>query len=313
VSRLRSAAGATLAASLLTAALAAERQRPTPSSADLVELDVVVLDRQDQPVGDLRQEDFRIKEDGRAVDVKTFVHVTALGSTEPDDARVVTLLLDDVGVPTTGTSAMRAIAQVVLSPAGRGDELSVVRLSSRSDEAFGDYDTARDRIAGYRGGIVPFSSRDTPETVLKVVTKIAQQLEPIEHRRKVIICVGLGPVCDVEEPSLRGNSVPWPRWVEALGAAARANVSLYSVDPTGLRQRSGARGFGLIAVTGGERFANFASSNDLVHAVNAIWSDASHYYLLGYWPSNDSRELHTIDVSVARKDVHVRVRRRRGA
>jgi hypothetical protein len=218
-----------------------------------------------------------------------------------------------VGVPITGTSAMHAIAQVVLSPAGQGDELSVVRLSNRSDEAFGDYSTARDRIAGYRGGIVPFSSRDTPETVLNAVTKIARQLEPIEHRRKVIICVGLGSVCDIEEPSPRGNSVPWPRWVEALGAASRANVSLYSVDPTGLRQRSGARAAGLITLTGGARFANFATSNDLLHAVNAIWSDASHYYLLGYWPSNDSRELHAIDVSISRKDVHVSVRRRRGA
>jgi len=292
----------------LAAVLTAQRTPPAPSSGDLVELDVVVLDKYEQPVAGLRREDFQIKEDGRAVDVKTFMHVNALGSLQPDDARVVTLLMDDVGVGITGTSAMQAIAQVLLSPLGRGDELSVVRLSSGSDEAFGDFMTARDRIAGYRGGIVPFSRRDTPESVLKAVTKISTQLEAVEHRRKAIICLGLSAVCDVEDPPLGAHSVLWPHWVAALGAAARANVSVYAVDPTGLTQRSGARGIGLVKLTGGERFAN---SNDFIRAADAIWRESSRYYLVGYWPSAGRRELHHIDVKVARKDVHLRVRRTR--
>jgi VWFA-related protein len=287
----------------------AQRSAPAPTSADLVELDIVVLDRLDQPVSGLRQEDFRIKEDGRAVDVKTFAYVAALGSLQPDDARSVTLLLDDVGVTITGTSAMQAIAQVVLSPAQRGDEIAVVRLSSRSDEAFGDIGTARDRIGGYRGGMVPFSRRDTPETVLRAVAKISRALEAVEHRRKVIICVGLPVVCDPEEPLLAGTSVLWPHWVTALTAAARANVSVYCLDPTGLNQRATSRGVGLVRLTGGELFTN---SNDFVSATHAIWRDAGRYYLLGYWPSASKRELHSVDVSVARKDVHLRVRQRRG-
>jgi VWFA-related protein len=298
-----------VASCVLVATLAAQRTPPPDaSSGDLVELDVVVLDKDEHPVGGLRQEDFQIKEDGRAVDLKTFSQVTALGSLEPDDARVVALLMDDVGVSITGTSAMQAIAQVLLSPLGRGDELSVVRLSSRSDEAFGDLNTARDRIAGYRGGMVPFSYRDTPETVLKAVTKISKQLESLEHRRKVIICLGMSAVCDVEDPPLGAHSVLWPHWVAAIGAAARANVSVYAVDPTGLNQRSGARGIGLVKLTGGERFAN---SNDFTRAADALWREASRYYLVGYWPTGGSRELHSIDVKVARKDVHLRVRHTR--
>lgn len=296
------------ASCILGATLLAQRTPPAASSADLVELDIVVLDRDEHPVAGLRQEDFQIKEDGRLVDVKTFSHVTALGSLEPDDARVVSLLMDDVGVSITGTSAMQAIAQVLLSPIGRGDELSVVRLSSRADEAFGDFNTARDRIAGYRGGMVPFSNRDTPETVLKAVAKISQQLEAMEHRRKVIICLGMSAVCDVEDPPLGAHSVLWPHWVAAIGAAARANVSVYAVDPTGLNQRSGARGIGLVKLTGGERFAN---SNDFMRAADALWREASRYYLVGYWPAGGKRELHSIDVKVARKDVHLRFRRTR--
>jgi VWFA-related protein len=299
-----------VAAAFAVAALVASAQRPqpAPSAADLIELDVVALDRHDQPVTDLRLEDFTIKEDGRVVDVKTFSQVTALGSTQPDDGRVVTLLMDDIGVPITGTSPMQAIAPVVLSPIGQGDEVSVVRLSSRSDEAFGDVSTARERIGGYRGGAVPFSTRDTPETVLKAVARISQQLEPLDHRRKVILCLGLPSVCDVGEPSLGGTSVLWPSWVAAISAAARANVSVYCVDPTGVSGGSRVFGDGLVRLTGGEIFAH---ANNFAPAAEAIWREAGHYYLLGYWPAASTRDLHSIDVNVTRKGVHVHARQRR--
>jgi len=65
---------------LLHTAPSAQRSAPAPASADLVELDIVVLDREEHPVAGLRQEDFQIKEDGHLVDVKTFSHVTALGT-----------------------------------------------------------------------------------------------------------------------------------------------------------------------------------------------------------------------------------------
>jgi hypothetical protein len=234
--------------------------------------------------------------------------VTALGSTRPDDGRVVVLLMDDIGVPVTGTSPMQQIAPVVLSPTGDGDEVSVVRLSSRADEAFGDIRTARDRIGGYRGGAVPFSRRDTPETVLKAVAKISQQLESIDHRRKVILCLGLPSVCDVSEPALGGTSVIWPAWVAAIGSAARANVSVYCVDPTGARGGLNSSSNGLVQITGGRIFAH---ENDFLPAANAIWREAGHYYLLGYWPAVSKRDLRSIDVTVTRKDVRVRGRQRR--
>jgi VWFA-related protein len=295
-----------LALCLLGAAPVAQRPPPDPG---LVELDVVALDRDGQPISDLRQDELQIKENGHAVDIRTFDYVAALGSLAPDDARIVSLLMDDVGVGITGTSAMQQIAQALLSPLGRGDELSVVRLSRDKDEAFGDLNTARDRIAGYRGGIVPFSLRDTPETVLKAVARIAKQLEAVDHRRKAIICLGLTAVCDVEEPPLGPNSVLWPHWVAAIGAAARANVSVYTVDPSGLNQRARVTGIGLVRLTGGERFAN---SNDFMRAADAIWRESSRYYLVGYWPPpGSSRALQSIDVKVMRKDVHLRVRRSR--
>src|SRR5712691_4983482 len=60
-----------VAGCLLGAAPAAQRTRPA-SSGDLVELDVVALDRQHLPVAGFRQEESQIKEDGRVVDVDRF-------------------------------------------------------------------------------------------------------------------------------------------------------------------------------------------------------------------------------------------------
>jgi VWFA-related protein len=292
---------------LLAATVSAQRQKAAPM-VDLVELDVIALDRHDQPITDLRREDFTVKEDGRGVELKTFSSVTALGSSAPDDGRVVVLLMDDIGVPISGTSPMRQIAPVVLSPIGDGDEVSVVRLANRTDEAFGDIGTARDRIDGYRGGAVPFSMRDAQETVLKAIAKIARQLEPIDQRRKVVLCLGLPYVCDVGEPRLGSTSLIWPAWAAAISAAARANVSVYCVDPTGARGGLQVSSGGLVELTGGKVFAH---ENDFSLAAKAIWREAGHYYLLGYWPAASKRELHEIDVSVARKGVRVRARQRR--
>ena len=209
-----------LALCVLGPVVVAQRKGPpTAQDGELVELDIVALDKHQQTVSDLRQDEFQIKENGRPVEIKTFEYVVALGSLQPDDARVVSLLMDDVGVGITGTSAMQQIAHALLSPLGRGDELSVVRLSRDADEAFGDFSTASDRIASYRGGMVPFSRRDTPETVLKTVAKISKQLEAVDHRRKAIICLGVTAVCDVEDPPLGAHSVLWPHWVAAIGAA----------------------------------------------------------------------------------------------
>ena len=297
-------------AAVLAVTVSAQRQRqpPAPGANDLIEVDVVALDRHDQPITDLRREDFTVKEDGRGVELKTFSSVAALGSSGPDDGRVVVLLMDDIGVPVTGTSPMQQIAPIVLSPIGDGDEVSVVRLASRTDEAFGDVRTARDRIDGYRGGAVPFSMRDTQETVLNAIAKIARQLESIDQRRKVILCLGLPYVCDVGEPRLGGMSLIWPAWVAAISAAARANVSVYCVDPTGARGGLSVSSGGLVQLTGGKVFAH---ENDFSLAAKAIWREAGHYYLLGYWPAASARDLHAIDVSVARKGVRLRARQRR--
>jgi hypothetical protein len=292
----------------LLLAIRPSAQRSDPS-ADLVELDVVVLDGDDRPIRDLRQEDFEVKEDGQRVDVKTFAAVVAVGTTRRDDARSVVLLMDDSGIDIGGTAAMKAIAAALLSPTGPGDDIAVVRLNGHGDEAYGDVATAVARIGAYRGGVVPFSRRQTNEDVLRAVARVSRELEPIEHRRKIILCLGVRAVCGVDEPVSGPYSVLWQPWVDAITASAAANVSVYSVDPTGLMSGRALISAGLVPLTGGTAFGN---SNDFTRFATRIWSEASHYYLLGYWPAGRSKPIHSIEVKVARKGAHVHTRHRRG-
>jgi VWFA-related protein len=289
---------------LLAAGLAALVLLQSPGG-DLVELDVVVLDRGGSPVTGLRRDEFQVREDGRAVDLKTFAEISDTGAGDGGGRQIV-LLLDDT-LPAGGTPVVQTLARAVLSQKRERDEVTVVRLNNDRDEPFGDTETALDRIARYRAAAVPYQMRGSGERSLRVVASIARSLEAVEHRRKLIVCVGGPGVCNVLEPQPRGYSLLWRPWVEAMGATARANASVYAMMPTApgaVRILAG----GLAEFTGGDGFMN---TSRIEAFINAIWREASQYYLLGYWPEPQKRELHDVDVRTTRKDLRVRARRTR--
>jgi hypothetical protein len=294
---------ALLAALAVGAQPSAQRRPPDASSADLVELDVVVVDRNDRPVAGLGQKDFEIKDDGHVVEVKTFA---AISSADPalERPRQMTLLLDDSSVPMGGTRIVQGMAKAIISRMRDDDDITVIRLNNERDEPFGDAETAVNRIVEYRAGAVPFQSRGTAERVLKVIAGAARQLAAFEHRRKLVVCIGGAGVCNVLEPYPRGSHPLWPAWVDMLAASARANVSIYAVMPVHPTSRI-LLGGGMVNATGGDGFKNTV---EFERFVDGLWTDASDYYLLGYWPGASKRDLHSIEVKVARKDVHVRAR-----
>lgn len=290
----------------LVGAVAGQREAAL-ASVDLVELDVAVVDGHDQPVTGLTRNDFIVKEDGVVVELKTFAEAQANTSTEPDNVRSVVLLLDDAGVPAAGNQAMQTIAHAFVHSATPRDDVTVVRLHSRNDEPFGDRRVAEFRIAGFQASSVPFTDWVTPEETLTRVADLSRQLASNDHRRKLIVCVGSPGVCNIEEPSA-SNVRPsfWSAWVDALSASATATVAVYAVVPGRAILLSG----GLVAFTGGEVFAR---TYDVGPAIDRILRDASNYYMLGYWPTpGKARELHSIDVKVARRGVKVHARRKRG-
>ena len=281
-------------------------QKPTSfQSVDLVDVDVVVTDRDGRTVAGLTRDDFEIKEDGKAVELKTFNAVSALGSANLDDGRSVVVLLDDVGMGPAATASIRSIAGYVAAHAGPGDDLSVIRLANRNDEPYGDRSLALARIVEYQAGVVPFDRLRSSEDVLRLVASVSGSLQETARRRKVIVCIGSQVICNIREPRPYSDGSLRKNWIQAVSAAARANVSMYAL----LASRASLPSGGIVEATGGEAFA---SSNDLRPAISRIWQDASHHYLVGYWPATSSKELHSIAVKVARKGVRVLARRQRG-
>lgn len=280
-------------------------QRSPIPSGDLVELDVLAIDRNDRPVFGLEAADFKVREDGHPVDLKTFTAPIHDRNDDPEPRQLV-LLLDDSSVPATGTKIIQAMAKAILSRATVRDEVTVVRLHNDRDEPYGDFETALSRIDTYSGGAVPYNDRDTADRLLRVIASISRQLETGEGRRKLIVCIGGPAVCNVLEP--RRGFMFWSLWVDAIASASRANLAVYAVMPVPFGTPILLDG-GLADVTGGDAFVNGTKFETFV---DRLWAEARDYYLLGYWPSAGSRELHSIDVKVKRKGVHVRARRARG-
>src|ERR1700687_1469449 len=72
-----------------------------------VELDAVVLDKNDRPVHGLQQRDFQIKDDGVRVELTGFREVSPAGISGRDDEGSVVLLLDDNAVPLNARPSSR--------------------------------------------------------------------------------------------------------------------------------------------------------------------------------------------------------------
>ncbi len=246
-----------LTVSFVALPLRAAQKTSSRPRTTFVELDAVVVDNDDRPVRGLHAEDFQIKEDGRTVPVTSFTEVVAEGITGRTDGRSVVLLLDDTGVGPTATSIVQNIARLFLSRARRADAVAVVRLSHHEDEATAPLEIAAERIDEYRAKSVPYFGRETIEESLKAITRMSMQLESIEHRRKAVVCIGRRSLCDLYLKTPE-NSLVWPFWRDALGATARANVSIYVVDPAGV-SGSVDLGDGLVEHTGG---ADFVRSNN---------------------------------------------------
>jgi hypothetical protein len=102
---------------------------------------------------------------------------------------------------------------------------------------------------------------------------------------------------------------------DAIREAARNNVAVYPVDPSGLSTSLGRDE--LLRMAGFRQFAEdtggraVVSTNSFRDAFAAIARDSSTYYLMGYSPDRDLSEepFRRIDVRVSRPEVTVRARR----
>ena len=175
--------------------------------------------------------------------------------------------------------------------------------------------------------------------LLESVESVAEWMGELRGRRKALVMFSEGFDYDIYAPFNRRASRMIRDARDAIAAAQRANVSIYSVDARGLVQipgeAIGTRGLssdplvrdggilgfqrellmaqeGLIALaaeTGGLAVVN---TNDVTAGLDRVVHDNSTYYLLGYETDLGRRpegEFREIEVRVDRPGVRVRARR----
>lgn len=172
---------------------------------------------------------------------------------------------------------------------------------------------------------------------MQSIGSIANFLSGVRGRHKAMLYFSEGLDYDIFDVfNSRFASTVLDEVREAIGAATRSNVSLYTVDPRGLTNL-GDETIEIGGVPDGSNF-NFNSamqnelmmaqnslrtladqtggfaavnSNDFTTAFERIVRDNSSYYLLGYYPANDKRDgkLRKIEVKVNRPGAVVRARK----
>jgi VWFA-related protein len=281
--------------------VAASGQAPQPS----ITLSAVVLDQNDAPVTGLRATDFEVTENGRPVNL---IDIDAVDPAALElRPRSLVLVLGASGTPPSQTLMAQSIARGFFSGRSANDDVAVVRMAYRDrDLIAGDRAEMLKRVDDFRAGAgePTHDARD----VLKLVAILSDDLRGAAAPRRAIVFIGSPFVFDVRNPPQQEYELEWSYWVDALTAAARANVSVYVIDANGLTGSIPINPDGLVAQTGG---TVFFGSNDITRARDRIWRDTSSYYVLRYRPLTTGRELQSVTVKVTRAGATVFARRSR--
>lgn len=365
--RIRRAAS--LASALLLLCLDVSGQEPaTPtfkSGVSAVLVDVSVTDADRRPVRGLRATDFTVTEDGTPQKIISFSAVDApkrsseqrlpswwqevpadvSSNTVPPNGRLVVVVLDDL-LPMAPGDLPRAkeLTSSLLQALGPSDLVGLVFLSGRQMGVNFTVDHAR--LAAALSKYEPRSSRDfdeeptplrgtSPATFRRATTSVRNLVEAlgeVRGRRKAIAWISAGmPVVFGDGSNPRDDLAQ--EWAEIFELAARGNVSVYPMDPGGLRgaaldlNRIGPTAWNfeaeprpyrqegdlnvrfledVAANTGG--FA-VVRGNDPSGGLTRVIEETGTYYLIGYQPAQAAKKgRHRIEVKVARPGLVVRGR-----
>jgi len=375
-------------ASVLAGQQAPQQQPTDPGRAifraevDYVEVDAFVVDAQNNPVSDLRTEDFEVLEDGKPQKISTFSLVNIpierpvrpLFANRPIEAdvqtnsrgegRIYMLVLDDLHTDFNRTPRVKAAARRFIEEKFGTNDLAAVVFTGRSEGAQDFTNNTRlllraiDRFNGQKlqsatinklqgattdlttGNIGPGTDNDEQErafrarNAMNTVRRLAEFMAGVHGRRKAMLLVGEGVDYDIfEAVGLQGStaSAVMIDTHEAIAAATRGNVSIYTIDPRGLSTGDEdligqpstfpQQGAGLNTLlnelrlsqdslrvlatnTGGFAAVN---QNDFNGAFDRIVAENSSYYLMGFYSTNDRRSgrFRKLEVRVKRPGLRV--------
>ncbi len=332
-------------------------QQPAPPTfrtrVDLVQVDVIATGADGRFVNTLKQEDFELFEDDKPQRVALFQVVdvpirgqaaSSLAFTLPDvrnnatgtTGRVYLIVLDDVRTPFDqsgyGRAAATRFVQQYMEP---GDTGAIVFASGRrgaSQEFTSDRRLLLASIDNFVGRVTPVESTvneataHTVRTIVTTLAALAQSLgaQPTGGRKA---CVYVGPGFPLEQAD-GTRPITSGEYHDLVGAANRANVTFYTIDPAGLTTlaegaRADVAGVDAVSVEDDLRASHeglrwlaadtggfgVADSNNFDRPFERIRRETSSYYLLGYYPEPQKEgTTHRIAVRVRRPGITVRAR-----
>jgi VWFA-related protein len=289
----------------------------------------------------------------------------------PFDGRVYVMVIDDLHTNFQRSERVkRAAKQFVQRYLGANDLMAIVhtRSATEANQEFTNskrlLTAAIDRTSGYKLRSTTaektdeyFRTRDQRQSgdplrdptdqertynarmTLETLKNVADWFGGIHGRKKSILFMSEGIDYDIHDVfANQGASTIIDETRDAIAAATKANVSIYSIDPRGLTNLGDEEieissypddptlGVGstsllnelrlsqdslrvLAEETGGYAAVN---RNDFSGAFDRIVKDNSSYYVMAYYPANPDKKpgrFHKIEVRVNRPGVAVRARR----
>ena len=316
-------------------------QQPTfRTRAELVRVDVTVLDRNGKPLPNLTADDFTVFQDGVLQKVQTFQFLEFNGAYGPDEDLTMTigardgrndqLTRDDVRLfvvfwdeyhilPNQQDAFLREeLTGFVRTMVNPTDFVAI--MDPWTPMSHLEFSRDRYRLAnqiralrGRQGVLIPrnaaeenhFGPGSVPfvreQVSLTALKSAIAHLGALREGRKTIVYLS-------QEFGLGRDTYVWA--TEVMRAANAANVAVYSINPRGLEVGRSNFRTGLMATiahgTGGESFVTNSPSIAFRRAV----TQSSASYLLGYEPSplqNDGK-FHKIEVKVKGSGLQVRAR-----
>jgi Ca-activated chloride channel family protein len=294
-----------MASVIAMAALSATAWAQVPSfsvSSDLVVVSATAVDSKGRPVTNLRREDFRVYDSGRARKIAHFHGGTAL------PARVL-LLVDASGSMSSDkvTNARQAASQILnaLSP---DDEVALAAFDHRY---WGVVAFTRDRAAIRRGldAITPFSSTALHDALDKAASDLASHGEG--RRAVVVLTDGIDTSSQkkADEVIARSRALDVPIYaVSVVSPLDNPTSEQFLGEKEAGEAAAAAETLARYAQLSGGQAFRVSDMTALRLAAANIATELKHQYRLGWDPPEGPVRFRPVVVVATRKGVTVRTR-----
>ena len=270
--------------------------------SDLVVFSATAVDGKGRPVTNLRREDFRVYDEGRAQAIAHFHGGLGL------PARILILLDASGSMAQDRVANARQAASQILLALSPEDEVAVAGFDSRY---FGVVAFTRDRHAVWRGleSIQPFGSTALHDALDKGARDIASHGEG--RRAVVVLTDGIDTSSQktADEVIARSRALDVPIYAVSVVSPLDdpGSASFLGKKDAG-EARAAAETLARYAELSGGAAFRVSNVAGLRIAAERIASELKHQYRLGWDPSQGPSRFRRVVVSTTRKGVTVRTR-----